>query len=134
MRMDQQSGGLFAASKRLAALLLASGKTRLELLGNEIEEERVYILRMLLLAQGIFLCIIAFVVVSIEFISIVFIEYRTIVLGMSALLFLVLAVSLTQVFKSMARRKKNTFAASIAELEEDLRQIKAAMSHDQQDQ
>ena len=134
MRTDQQSGGLFAASKRLAALLLASGKTRLELLGNEIEEQRVHILRLLFLAQSILICVIAFLVVAVEFVSVVFIQYRAVVLGIAALFFLALAVSLALLFKTLVRRKKNTFAASIAELEEDLRQMKAAMGHGQQDQ
>lgn len=134
MRTDQQRGGLFAASRRLVALLLASGKTRLELLGNEIEEERVHILRLLFLAQSILICVIAFLVVAVEFVSVVFIQYRAVVLGITALFFLTLAVSLALLFKTLVRRKKNTFAASIAELEEDLRQMKAAMGHGQQDQ
>ena len=47
---DMQGGensGLFAALKNIAATLLVSGKTRLELLGNEIEEEKLRAMQLL---------------------------------------------------------------------------------------
>ena len=50
------SSGLFAALKNIAATLLAGGKTRLELLGNEIEEEKLRAMQLILMAQGMVFC------------------------------------------------------------------------------
>ena len=48
--------GLFTALRNIASVLLASGKTRLELLGNEIEEEKLRLLELFLMAQGMAFC------------------------------------------------------------------------------
>ena len=44
--------GLFAALKNIPVTLLAMSQTRLELLANEVEAQKLTVLRMLLLAQG----------------------------------------------------------------------------------
>ena len=51
-----QSSGLFAALKNISVTLLTTGKTRLELLGNELEEEKQRAVRLVLMAQGMVFC------------------------------------------------------------------------------
>ena len=57
MSDTRANSGLFAALKGIAATLLVSGKTRLELLGNEIEEEKLRAIHLLLLAQSMAFCL-----------------------------------------------------------------------------
>ena len=50
-------GGVFAAVVNLATTLLASARTRLELLSNEIEEEKLRAMRLLVAAQSMLFCL-----------------------------------------------------------------------------
>ena len=47
---------LFNALRSIAATLLASGKTRLELLGNELAEEKIRFVRLLVFALAMVFC------------------------------------------------------------------------------
>ena len=124
------ANGLFAALKGIAATLLASGKTRLELLGNEIEEEKLRAMQLLLLAQGMVYCFGVGVILLVALISVVFWDNRLVVLGVFALLFLLAGGFFLARFKKATQRPDRVFAASLAELKEDLRQLKAAMGHE----
>lgn len=125
-----EPGGLFAAVRGIAATLLASGKTRLELLGNEIEEEKLRAMQLLLLAQGMVYCFGVGVILLVALISVLFWDNRLIVLGVFALLFLLAGGFFLARFKAATQRPDRVFAASLAELQEDLRQLKAAMGHE----
>lgn len=125
-----EAGGLFAALKGIAATLLASGRTRLELLGNEIEEEKLRAMQLLLLAQGMVFCVGVGVILLVALISILFWDNRLVVLGLFALLFLAGGGYFYARFKRATQRPDRVFAASLAELQEDLRQLKAAMAHE----
>ena len=123
-------GGLFAALKRIAATLLASGRTRLELLGNELEEEKQRAVHLVLMAQGMFVCFAIGMVLAVFFLTAVFWEYRALVLGVSSLLFLVGGAVFHAAFKRATQRREGMFAASIAEFEEDLRHLRTATRHE----
>lgn len=125
-----ETNGLFAALKGIAATLLASGKTRLELLGNEIEEEKLRAMQLLLMAQGMVFCFGVGVILAVALISSLFWDNRLLVLGVFALLFLVAGGFFYSRFKNATQRPDRAFAASLAELQEDLRQLKAAMGHE----
>ena len=127
-------GGLFASLKRIAATLLASGRTRLELLANEIEEEKVRATQMLMMALGAMFCLGAGVLVLILFLAVLFWESKVVVLGASCLVLLLLGLVFVAGFRHAAQRPDRMFAASLAELEEDLRQLKAAVGQDAQSQ
>ena len=124
------ANGLFAALKGIAATLLASGKTRLELLGNEIEEEKLRAMQLLLLAQGMVYCFGVGVILLVALVSVLFRDSRLLVLGVFALLFLAAGGFFLARFKQATQRPDRVFAASLAELKEDLRQLKAAMGHE----
>jgi uncharacterized membrane protein YqjE len=125
-----ESGGLFSALRNISSVLLASGKTRLELLGNEIEEEKLRLVELFLMAQGMAFCFGVGILIVIFFFTALFWESRLLVLGAAAALFLVFGGIFYTRFKRAAGRPDRVFAASIAELQEDLRQLKAAVGHE----
>ena len=90
---DPAVGGLFAALKNIAATLLAGSKTRLELLGNEIEEEKQRALYLFVMAQAMLFCCGVGVLLAVAFLTALFWDNRLLVLGASCALFLVLAWS-----------------------------------------
>ncbi len=128
--MGGAGAGLFAALKNSAATLLAIGKTRLELLGNEIEEEKLRAINLLLMAQGIVFCLCAGTLIAVFFLCALFWENRLFVLAAAAGFFLVLGLVFFALFKRAIQRPEKMFAASIAEMQEDLRQLKAAVGHE----
>lgn len=124
------NSSLFGALKGIAATLLATGRTRLELLGNEIEEEKLHAIHLLLIAQGLVFCFGVSAVLAIGLFTTLFWDNRLYVLSLSSVLFLVLGLSFYTLFKRAVHRPERAFAASIAELQEDLRQLKAATGHE----
>lgn len=125
------SGGLFSALRNISAVLLESGRTRLELLGNEIEEEKLRLVELFLTIQGMAFCFGVGVLIAIFFLTALFWENRLIVLGVAAGLFLVSGGIFYARFKRAMQRPAHLFAASLAELQEDLQHLKAAADHEQ---
>jgi len=121
------SGGFTAAAQRLATTLLASGRTRLELLGNELEEEKLRLIRVALLGQALTLCAGIGVVLAFTLLALSFWEQRLLIIAGGALLFLAAAALFYSALQRALNRSRPMFDASVAELEEDLRQLKAAM-------
>ncbi len=120
-------GGLFAALKNVSATLLASIRTRLELLGNEIQEEKVRIVQVLVMALCLAFCLGVGVLVLILFLTAVFWENRILVLGISCGALLAVGILLAIAVKQALSRPKRIFDASLSELEEDLQQLKASL-------
>ena len=130
MSDGKESGGLFAALRNVAATLLATGKTRLELLGNELEEQKLLAIRLFLLLQGLVLCLGVTVLLIVALITALFWDNRAMVLGTLVVIFLVLSGVLYAAVKRAIRRPEKVFSASIAELEEDIRQLKALAGYE----
>lgn len=124
-------GGLFSALARVATRLLATGKTRLELIGNELEEEKQRAIRALLLAQAMLFFFGCGLLLAISFVVVLFWENRIGVLGGLSLFFLAFGGVLFSLYVRTLRRPEKMFAASLAELQEDLRQLKAAAGRDE---
>lgn len=118
--------GFFGSLKNLAATLIVTGRTRLELLSNEFEEEKLRTLRLLLLAQGMVFCLGVGILLGVAFLALAFRDNALLVVGVCAALFLLFAVVLYSAVRRAMHRPDRAFAASLAELEEDLRQLKAA--------
>ncbi|MEO7105673.1 MAG: phage holin family protein [Rhodoferax sp.] len=126
MKPTQGSGSAWGAVNHKATTLLEIAHTRLELLGNELEVARITIVRQFLLAQALLFCIAVGVVLTIISLIIVFWEQRLVVACLAAAAVWAAAVV---VYYSMIGNKKHTaplFNVSLAELQEDLRQLKAA--------
>lgn len=127
---SSENSRLFAALKNIAVTLLASGKTRLELLVNEIEEEKLRAINLFLMAQGMVFCFGVGTLLAVAFLTVLFWDNRLLVLCASAGFFLVLGGFFFALFKRFTHRPEKAFATSIAELKEDLRQLKAVVGHE----
>ena len=125
-----QNAGLFAALKNIAATLLATGRTRFELLSSELEEEKLRAIRLLIMALAMVFCLGLATLLVIGLLTILFWDSKALVVGGFAGLFLVLGGVFYQALNRATQRSQPAFAASLAELEEDLRQLKAASRND----
>jgi uncharacterized membrane protein YqjE len=133
--MSGQSGqrggeGLFASLKNLAATLVEMGRARLELIGNEIETEKLRALRLLLLTQALVFCLGLGGVLAVALVTLLFWDQRIAVLAVFTALFLGVAVYCLVAIQRALHRPERVFSASLAELEEDLRQLKAVSDHE----
>ncbi|OGS97557.1 MAG: hypothetical protein A3K04_08935 [Gallionellales bacterium RBG_16_56_9] len=115
-----ESTGLMESLKRMAGTLLAIVQTRLELLSNEVEEERLHIGQMFLYG-GIALLFFGLAIVLLTvFILVLFWDsQRLLVLGVLAVLFLAAGLLACNVLRRVARKRSKLFSASLAELADD---------------
>lgn len=118
--MVREAGsGLIESAKRLVATCISIVSTRLELLGNELHEERLRLTRMLVLllcallffGMGLLLCVALVVALFWD-------EHRLAVLGILGLGFLA-GGSLMLLLYARTQKRSNLFAASLAELAKD---------------
>lgn len=123
-------GGAWSAVKGKAVTLLAIGHTRLELLGNELEVGRVTAMRQLMLAQALLFCVGLGLVLTILGLVLLFWEQRLMVVALAGLLVWALAVYFYLAMRRRSAQSEPLFGASLAELQEDLRQLKAATGHE----
>lgn len=112
--------------KSRAVTLLGIGQTRLELLGNELEVGRVTAMRQLMLALALLFCLGLGLVLVIVALTLLFWEQRLAVVGLAAASVWGLALYFYLAMGRLARKTEPLFAASLAELQEDLRQLREA--------
>lgn len=124
---DSVSGrpiGLFGSLKTLATTLLGIGCTRLELLSNEIEEQRVWLSSILLWTLITLFCAAVGIVLVTIFLVVVFWDtHRLLTLFILAFLFLLGAIFSSRVTLGKARAKPKLFSTSLAELSKDREQL-----------
>ena len=121
--------GLFAALKNIPVTLLAIGQTRLELFANEVETQKLTVLRMLLLAQAMLFCAGLGLLLAVALITLLMWDQRLIVVAVFAALFLLAAALSYRALMRIVNAPEPAFAATLAELREDMRQLKAAANH-----
>lgn len=126
----EERAGLFSALKGLAATLLASGKTRLELLSNEIETEKLRALQLVLLSQAMTFCFALGIILAVIFLVVLFWDQRTMVLGIFTVAFFALGSFFLTRLKQATQRPDKVFSASIEQLQEDIRQLKSMAGHE----
>jgi uncharacterized membrane protein YqjE len=124
------STGLLSALRGIAATLLASAKTRLELLSNEIEFGKLHAAELMLVAFEMAVCFGIGVILTVALLVVLFWEQRLVVLAIFALVFLALGGILLARFRRMSRRPERIFDASVAELEQDIQQLRAMTGHE----
>lgn len=120
------SGGLFAAARNSAATLLTAGRTRLELLGNEIKEEKLRAVRLLLVSQLLAFCLALGTILGVGLLVVLFWEQRAALLGGFCVFFFASAGVAYVGLQRAIRSPDRMFSASLAELGADLSQLKAA--------
>ena len=121
--------GLLAALQTVAASLLAMGQTRLELLANEIEVQKLQALRLLLLAGALLFSAGLGIVLLVVLLALAAGEARLFVVGGCAVVFLLAAAFLYRALMQATRSPEPPFEATLAELQEDIRTLKAASGH-----
>lgn len=124
---DEATGskvGLLESVKRLAATLLAMGQTRLELLSNDLEEERAWLTSMLLWTLITLFCATLAVVLATFLIVVVFWDsYRLLALSIMIAIFVLAAGIAWRVVRNISKHKPRLFSASLAELSKDREQL-----------
>ena len=119
-----ESTGLMGSLKRLAGTLLAIIQTRLELLSNEMEGERVRIEQMLLYGSvALFFFGLAIMLLTVFFVVLFWDSHRMLVLGVFTALYFVAGLLAWNALRRVAREKSKLFSASLAELADDRDQL-----------
>lgn len=115
-----EGSGLKAAAKRLFTTLLGVVTTRLELLSNEWQEERLRVKEMLLFTLFAAFCLGMGIVLLTMFIVVLFWdEHRLAVLAVLSLVFFVLGIWFAVLSRSRIRQGSKLFSVSLAELNKD---------------
>jgi uncharacterized membrane protein YqjE len=116
-----QSAGLMVSLKRLAGTLLAIIQTRLELLSNELEEERLRVRQMVLYGSvALFLFGMATMLMTAFVVVLFWDSYRLQVLAGMTLLFLLAGLLLLNSLRRMAQERSKLFSTSLSELSDDI--------------
>lgn len=116
--------GLFASLRNFTATLTAVAQTRLELLANEVEEEKLRFGQLLLFGSIALFCLAVGSVFLAIFITVLLWEsHRLLVLGSLAVLFFSLGGVAVVMFRARASAGSRLFAASLAELGKDRQRL-----------
>jgi uncharacterized membrane protein YqjE len=128
--MAQEAGaprppGLVDSLSRLGRTALGMLRTRLELLGTEIEEERIRFARLGLAVAAIAFCLQMAVLLLVAFLVVLLWEtHRLATLGALAALFLAAGVVGMLVLKRRLARRPKMFASSLGEFLKDEERLK----------
>lgn len=121
---EESRRGLFESLKALSGSLVAIAHTRLELLSNDIAEERAHLTTLLLLGLVALFCLGVGVVLLAILIAVAFWEsHRLAALGGLTGFFLVASAGLAWLAMHKARTRPKLFEASLAELAKDRQQL-----------
>ena len=124
--MAEHGAGLMESLKRLLSTLTSIVSTRLELLANELQEERLRLTQMLLYSLFAIFCLGMSLVLFTAFIVVLFWDdHRLAVLGGLGILFFVLSMLIAIVLRIKVLYKSKLFSASIGELAKDREQLGA---------
>jgi uncharacterized membrane protein YqjE len=116
-----QPTGLLESLKRLTGTLLGIVQTRLELLANELEEERLRLRQMLFYGSvALFLFSMATMMLTVFVVVAFWDSYRLQVLGGLTVLFFIAGLLVWNALNRIAQQKPKLFAASLAELSDDI--------------
>ena len=128
--MSQEAGaprppGLVDSLSRLGRTALGVLRTRLEILGTEIEEERIRFARLALAVAAIAFCLQMAVLLFVIFLVVFFWDtHRLVTLGAFAAFFLAAGVVGGLVLKRRLARRPKMFASSLGEFLKDEERLK----------
>jgi len=122
--MAETGSGLMGSVKRLLSTLTSIASTRLELLANELQEERLHLTQMLLFALFALFCFgVGIVLLTIFIVVLFWDDHRLAALGALSILFLALGMLMAMLLRNKAQAKSRLFSASLAELGKDRDQL-----------
>ncbi len=119
-------GGFFA---QLSITLMAMLQTRMELLGNEFELEKLRISRMLLLVQALMFSAAIAALLLVALLTLWLWDLRLAVLGMCTVLFAACALFAWRSLTQLVRQPPSPFFATLGELQDDLQRLKTSVGH-----
>ena len=115
-----QPVGLFDSLKTFARTMLALAQTRLEIVVNEIEEQRALLAREALLAvAAVFLLGLGIIFAAIFFVILFWDSHRLLVVGLLAALFLAAAAAVYVSLRAAQANRPKAFSATLGELAKD---------------
>ncbi len=124
--MTVAGSGLMASVKRLTGSLIAILSTRLELLANELQEERVRLTQMLLFALIALFCLGTGLMLLNAFVVVLFWDdHRLLALGLLSLVYLIAGAAVAMVVRAKVQTGSKLFAASLAELDKDRQALRS---------
>ena len=130
---DGPAGNLLASLRRAGGTLLALVETRLELFVVEFEEERARLGGLLLIGALAFLFLALGIALVTLFLIVLFWEsHRLEAIGGLAVLSLLAGGLLFRTMRAQAREKPRLFAASIAELHRDRKELHGGGARDEE--
>ncbi|MDX8399753.1 MAG: phage holin family protein [Gallionellaceae bacterium] len=122
--MPEADLGLLGSIKRLAASLTSLVSTRLELLANELQEERLRLTQMFFYALFAVFCFgMGMLLLSIFIVVYFWDTHRLAALATLCLIYFALASSVTVVLRNKSKQTSTLFSASLAELAKDSKQL-----------
>lgn len=118
--MPEASPGLLGSAKRLLSTLASIVSTRLELLANELQEERLRLTQMLFFALAALFCFGMGVLMLAAFVVVLFWDdHRLAAIAVLGILFFAAGTLLAVLLRNKANEKPVLFSASLAELAKD---------------
>ena len=114
-----ESIGLMEALKRLVENFLAIGHARIQLLSNEVEEERLRIQQMLVYGLIVLFFFGLGIIALMAFIVMLFWDNHVAVMGGLTALCFIIAILVWNALGRLAKEKSKLFSASLAELSKD---------------
>lgn len=125
--MPEAGLGLMDSIKRLLSTLTSIVSTRLELLANELQEERLRLTQMLLFALFALFCFgIGILLLTVFIVALFWDEHRLAVLGVLSIFYFALGMLLAMLLRSKMQKKSKLFSASLAELAKDREHLGAS--------
>lgn len=125
--MQDAGTGLMASIRRLLSTLVSIALTRLELLANELQEERLRLTQMLLFALFALFCFGLGILLLTVFIVVLFWDdHRLAVTGALSAVFFALGLLMVLLLRIKARARSRLFFASLAELARDREHLGAS--------
>jgi uncharacterized membrane protein YqjE len=118
--MPEASSDLMGSVKRLASTLTSIVSTRLELLANELQEERLRLTQMFLYSLFALFCFGMGLLLLTIFIAVLFWDdHRLVVLGSLCVIFFLTGILMSVLLRNKARSDSKLFSVSLAELAKD---------------
>lgn len=125
--MPEASSGLMGSVRRLLSTLISIASTRLQLLANELQEERLHLTQMFFFSLAALFCFGMGLLLFTAFIVVLFWDdHRLAVLGVLCALFFALGTLIAMLLRSKVQAKSKLFSASLAELAKDRAQLDAS--------
>jgi uncharacterized membrane protein YqjE len=122
--MTVAGSGLLGSIRRLLSTLTEVASTRLELLANELHEERLHLEQMLLYFFCALFCFALGIVLLTAFVVVLFWdEHRLLALGGLSALFFAFGLLVARHLHRISQAKSRIFSVSLSELRKDKEQL-----------